>query len=365
MIDQSRFAAVPDAPEHGGRLRRAAEQFGIPLAQWLDLSTGINPHSWPVPALPPSVWARLPEDDDGLESAAAQYYGAAAPLPLAGSQAAIQVLPTLRPPCRVGVPAVGYQEHAHAWRRAGHQVIELSDADLFDQSPPAPLFQRGEEEKPPFEKGGLGGFIDQLDCLIVINPNNPTGRCWPLTTLLHWQQRLAAHGGWLIVDEAFMDVTPSASLLPSLNRPGLIVLRSLGKFFGLAGARVGFLFADKALQMQVQTQLGPWTVAGASRWVATQALTDSAWQMTTRAALPLAAARLANLLTQHGLAPSGGTALFQWVITEHADYIAAGLAQHGILVRRFAQPASVRFGLPGDASEWERLRLALAALMRG
>lgn len=332
-------------PEHGGRLRQAAARLGIPLAQWLDLSTGVNPHNWQVPLPPESVWQRLPEDDDGLESAAAQYYGAAAPLPLAGSQAAIQVLPTLRQHGRVGVPAVGYQEHAHAWRRAGHQVIELSDADL--------------------STGRWLADGSKLDCLIVINPNNPTGRCWPVATLLDWQQRLAARGGWLIVDEAFMDVTPSASLLPSLNRPGLIVLRSLGKFFGLAGARVGFLFADKALQTQVAAQLGPWTVAGASRWVATQALTDTAWQMTTRAALPLAAARLANLLTQHGLAPSGGTALFQWVMTEHADCIAAGLAQQGILVRYFAEPASVRFGLPGHEREWQRLKLALAALRCG
>jgi cobalamin biosynthesis protein CobC len=332
------------APEHGGRLRQAADYFGIPLTSWLDLSTGINPQSWPVPALPSSVWQRLPEDDDGLESAAARYYGAAEnPVPLAGSQAAIQILPTLRPHSRVGVPAIGYQEHAHAWRRAGHQVIELSanpDRWLVDDS-------------------------ERLDCLIVINPNNPTGHCWPVATLLDWQQRLAARGGWLIVDEAFMDVTPDASLIPYLPRPGLIVLRSLGKFFGLAGARVGFLCAEAELRAQVAAQLGPWTVAGASRWVATQALSDTAWQTTTRAALPRSAARLATLLSYHGLTPSGGTALFQWVQTAEAARIHAHLAQQGILVRLFAQPASVRFGLPGNDSEWQRLSLALATLRCG
>ncbi|MBK1693730.1 threonine-phosphate decarboxylase [Chromatium weissei] len=364
MIDSNSIAS----PEHGGRLRQAAEQFGIPLTSWLDLSTGINPQSWSVPALPLAVWQRLPEDDDGLENAAARYYGAAEnPVPLAGSQAAIQILPTLRPCSRVGVPAIGYQEHAHAWRRAGHQVIELSDDDLLDKSPRPPLL-KGEEEKPPLEKGGLGGFetkgiLEQLDVLIVINPNNPSGHRWSVATLLDWQQRLAARGGWLIVDEAFMDTTPDDSLIPHLPRSGLIVLRSLGKFFGLAGARVGFLFADKRLRSQVAAQLGPWTVAGASRWVATQALSDTAWQTTARHALPHASARLAKLLRYQRLTPSGETALFQWVQTENAARIHVGLAQQGILVRYFAEPASVRFGLPGNESEWQRLSLALTALV--
>jgi cobalamin biosynthetic protein CobC len=59
--------------EHGGRLREAARRYGIPLDAWLDLSTGINPGPWPVPAIPVSAWARLPEDDDGLIDAARAY----------------------------------------------------------------------------------------------------------------------------------------------------------------------------------------------------------------------------------------------------------------------------------------------------
>ena len=61
--------------EHGGRLRVAARRFGIPLSDWVDLSTGINPQPYPVPPLAPEVWLRLPETDDGLEAAAARYYG--------------------------------------------------------------------------------------------------------------------------------------------------------------------------------------------------------------------------------------------------------------------------------------------------
>lgn len=314
-------------------------RFAIPLSDWLDLSTGINPHAWPIPAIPQSLWCRLPEDGDGLETAAVGYYGALSPLPLAGSQAAIQILPRLRPPCRVGVPAVGYAEHAHAWRSAGHEVVALADGD------PHGLLEAGP---------------GQLDCLVAINPNNPTGRCWPIETLLDWHGRLAARGGWLVVDEAFMDATPETSLLPDAETPGLILLRSLGKFFGLAGARVGFLMAEREIREQASVCLGPWTLSGPARWVAAKALEDHAWQAATRYALPIAAERLARLLHSHGLAPSGGTALFQWIRTEEADRIREALARQGILVRHFEHPASLRFGLPGDESQWARLAEALA-----
>ena len=94
--------------EHGGRLRAAAKTWGTPLDQWLDLSTGINPSGWPVPAIPEEVWRRLPDPDDGLEQLIRQWVGApdgAACMALAGSQAAIMHLPRLRQPCRVGVPS--------------------------------------------------------------------------------------------------------------------------------------------------------------------------------------------------------------------------------------------------------------------
>ncbi|WP_343032188.1 threonine-phosphate decarboxylase CobD [Allochromatium palmeri] len=330
---------------HGGRLREAAKRFGRPLEAWIDLSTGINPNAWPVPAVPPSVWARLPEDDDGLEVAAERYYAASGALPLAGSQAAIQLLPTLRPPGRVGIPEVGYREHAHAWHRAGHRVISLPDGDPGDWLDDGPEHER-------------------LDVLVVINPNNPTGRRWPVATLLDWHARLAARGGWLVVDEAFMDVTPAGSLLPHVGRPGLVVLRSLGKFFGLAGARVGFLFAEPELRERAARAFGPWTLSGPSRWIARLALEDRAWQSATRAALPLASDRLAKLLSRHGLSPAGGTALFQWVLTPRAEQIQTALCAQGILTRRFDHPSSLRFGLPECEAEWERLEQALGALDR-
>lgn len=323
--------------EHGGALRAAATRYRIPTSDWLDLSTGINPDGWPVPTVPATVWQRLPEPDDGLEAAATVYYGTPNVLPVAGSQAAIQALPLLRDLGRVGVLSPTYAEHAHAWRRAGHRVESLTVGEL-DAAP------------------------DRLDALVLVNPNNPTGARFPYATLLGWRERLAGRGGWLVVDEAFVDTTPSESLAVHAGLPGLIVLRSLGKFFGLAGARVGFVLAEPALLEQMSEQLGPWTVTGPSRWVAKRALADRAWQEETRLGLVRSGKRLADLLGRQGLAVAGGAYLFQWVPSPNAEFWRDALARRGILVRRFADPPGLRFGLPGPESAWRRLELALAGV---
>ena len=323
--------------EHGGGLRAAAARYRLAPSDWLDLSTGINPQGWPVPALPPQVWQRLPEADDGLERAAAAYYGTAHVLPVAGSQAAIQALPWLRDRGRVGVFSPSYAEHAHAWRRAGYQVELCADA-------PAPA------------------LLDRLDVLVVVNPNNPTGRRFSPAILLDWRAHLAAGGGWLVVDEAFMDATPAESVANQVGLPGLIVLRSLGKFFGLAGARVGFVLAETVLVEKMAEHLGPWTVTGPGRWIASQALTDSAWSQQARSGLARASRRLADLLNRQGLTVAGGTALFQWTLTADAEFWQDALARRGILVRRFTDPPGLRFGLPGAEPAWQRLEHALAAV---
>ena len=240
--------------EHGGRLRAAAQRYGIAVADWLDLSTGIAPYGWPLPPIPADAWQRLPEQDDGLEALACDYYGAAALLPVAGSQAAIQTLPRLRRPgLRVGVVSPAYAEHALAWRREGHLVQELSE-------------------------GTVERDLEYFDLLLVINPNNPSGRLIERERLLGWHARLAERGGWLVVDEAFMDCTPEHSLAAESQRPGLIVLRSFGKFFGLAGIRLGFVLAEPILLERIAERLGPWTISGPTRAVATAILQDSAGQ---------------------------------------------------------------------------------------
>ncbi|MFT4171906.1 MAG: threonine-phosphate decarboxylase CobD [Rhodocyclaceae bacterium] len=324
---------------HGGRLRAAAARYGIAVSEWIDLSTGIAPFAWQVPALPADCWRRLPEEGphgDGLEEIARAHYGAPHVLPVAGSQAAILTLPRLREASRVIVAQGSYAEHAYAWAMAGHSV----------RAHPIARF---------------GDVLDDADVMIVVRPDNPTGQCLPTTTLLAWHARLASRGGWLIVDEAFIDADDAHSLAPYCERPGLIVLRSLGKFFGLAGARVGFVCATGLLLARLASLVGPWTVSSPSRLIAREALADTAWQQEQRERLALASSYLAQVLTEHGLAPDGGTSLFQWVRTAHAACIADALARQGVLVRHFGEPAALRFGLPGSLTDWSRLRTVLAS----
>jgi cobalamin biosynthetic protein CobC len=320
--------------EHGGRLREVAQRYGIALADWLDLSTGIAPYGWPLPAIPDSAWQRLPETDDGLEVVGRDYYGATALLPVAGSQAAIQALPRLLRGARVGVISPAYAEHAAAWRREGHLVQELGE-------------------------GAVERSLERLDVLVVVNPNNPSGRLIERERLLAWHARLAERGGWLLVDEAFMDCTPEHSLAADSRRQGLIVLRSFGKFFGLAGIRLGFVLAENQLLERLGEQLGPWAVSGPARAVARALLADGEGQCRQRERLRADGLRLAVLLSLHGLAVVGGCALFQLVSHPQAVDLHDHFACRGILLRLFAETGCLRFGLPGDETGWQRLERVL------
>lgn len=321
--------------EHGGRLLRAARHYGIEPARWLDLSTGISPFAWPVPDVPASAWHRLPEDDDGLVGAACAYYGAPHVLPVAGSQAAIQALPRLRSPGHVGVIAPGYAEHAHAWSRAGHAVEALPADRLLTEH-------------------------ECFDVIVLIHPNNPGGDRFEEDALLALHEALARRGGWLVVDEAFMDATPQHSLCPHSDRDGLVILRSVGKFFGLAGARAGFVCAAPTFLDAMQELLGPWALAGPARHVLRHALVDAAWHAGQRERLAETAGRLRALLERHGLTPTAGCAFFQWRRDERAAQLHDALARRGILTRLFDTPASLRFGLPHDDAAFERLDAVLA-----
>lgn len=318
--------------EHGGNLSLAAKQYGIPLENWLDLSTGINPDGYPVPNIPPAVWQRLPFDDDGLIEAAQAYYGCQSLLATAGSQAALQVLPKLRSPCKVAMLSPMYQEHAHAWQRYGHQVSTFSS--LADDA------------------------LNNADVVLLCHPNNPTAQLFSPVDLLNLHKKLVHRGGWLVVDEAFMDATPEHSIAQYANTEGLFVLRSIGKFFGLAGARVGFLLGCQTQLKMVQEELGPWTLTGASRLITKQALSDTSWQQNTRLQLIHKSQRLTALLNRYDLTPLAGTTLFQYVPTKQAIAWQKHLAIHSIWIRLFTEPSALRFGLPTE-NGWVRLENAL------
>lgn len=324
--------------EHGGRLRDAAARYTIPLADWLDLSTGINPHAWPVPALPNDVWQRLPEEGDGLEAAAADYYGTSRLLPVAGSQAALQWLPALLPRAAVACIAPLYAEHPHAWQRAGHKIRYLQNAPLA----------RALAAATPY--------------VLLCNPNNPTASAHTREQILEAAQQLGQRGGWLIVDEAFIDATPAQSVASEAGSeafPRLVVLRSLGKFFGLAGARIGFLCAADSLREQMAEAMGPWTLSGPAREVARRALGDLDWQAGMRQTLATDSERLRTLLAPLG--PTHASALFATLTTPHAVALHEHLARRGILTRLFDTHGLLRFGLPGQAAGWAKLTEALLA----
>lgn len=325
--------------EHGGRLRKAALEYGIAEADWLDLSSGLAPWPFAVPEIAPRAWARLPETDDGLEQAACDYYGAAQVLPVAGSQMAIQLLPRLRRAGKVGVLSPCYAEHAEAWRRNGYIVREVVEQEV-------------------------DFYLDSFDVLVVVNPNNPTGLSLPPGRLLDWHTRLAQRGGWLVVDEAFMDNTPQQSLAPFAHQVGLIVLRSFGKFFGLAGVRLGFVLAERKLLKLLAEQVGPWAVSGPTRVVGQACLLDSAGHARQRQRTQEASERLALLLEVHGFKPQGGCALFQWLVTERAQALHECMARRGILLRLFSHNSSLRFGLPGEEADWTRLAQAFEAFAK-
>ncbi len=328
-------------PQHGGRLLQASQQYRRAPSKWLDLSTGINPHGWPVPHIDAASWQRLPDPDDGLLAAAQHYYQTPELLATAGSQAAIQALPRLRAKSQVGLPTIGYAEHRYHWQQAGHQ-LNLLDRDQIDAT------------------------LDRLDVLVLINPNNPTGERYSIDQLLGWQQRLARRGGWLIVDEAFIDARPEQSLIQHCPRKGLIVLRSVGKFFGLAGIRAGFVAADSDLLQRLESWLGPWALTGPTRQICQLALLDSAWQQQTRIRLAADQQRLKALLKKHingtSVQSIHGCELFQTLQRPDAVELHRRFAEQGVLLRLFESEQLLRLGLPGSEQQWQRLSRAVDSI---
>lgn len=321
-------------PLHGGDLTAATAVFGTSEMGWLDVSTGINPIPYQVDQHTALNWERLPTDGDVFEliAAARDYYGipkSAEVLAAPGTQSIIQWLPRIRKLSTVNIVGPTYGEHAHCWRANGHRVKETTE-------------------------------IKQADVVIVVNPNNPTGRRFDPKLLHSIAQHQAANDGWLIVDEAFADVDPKVSSIEFAGTPGLIILKSIGKFFGLAGARVGFAVADKDVTAELKSALGPWAVSGPAIAAAKAALLDFDWQDDALARMERDADRLDGILTGAGLEVLGGTPLFRLAETPNAADIQQNLGEKGVLVRAFeAHPNWLRFGLPGRESDWQRLEAVL------
>lgn len=316
---------------HGGDLSEIQDRYPRAPEPWIDLSTGINPVPYPVPHLPTEIWSRLParQQEKALIEAASLRYGVRDPATIVaapGTQSLIQLIPRLVPKGRVAIVGPTYEEHEVCWARQGHAVEVVTNLD---------------------EAAGS-------DVVVIVNPNNPTGRLLP-------REALHRPGGLLIVDEAFADLLPpGASLCPDLPA-NTIVLRSFGKTYGLAGVRLGFAVAEKAIAARIRDELGPWPVSGPALEVGCQALSDHAWLRTATGRLADDRRKLDVLLVSAGFVILGGTTLFCLARHPNAAELVERLGRAGIHVRRFArEPHWLRFGLPADDGAFKRVEAALS-----
>jgi cobalamin biosynthesis protein CobC len=320
-------------PDHGGNFDVAIRRFGGRLEDWIDLSTGINRQPYPVGELQPRAWAALPSRAgiEALHEAARSAYETNAPvLAVAGAQAAIQMLPALAPPGRARILVPTYNEYAPILTAAGWQVEEVGDLDA------------------------LAG----ADLAVIVNPNNPDGRQHDPKFLL----ALASKVKRLVLDESFVDAVPGVSLAAEAGRPGLSILRSFGKFYGLAGLRLGFVLGCEDDVAALAAMAGPWPISGAAIEIGRRALLDRDWADATRARLVRDAERLDMLARNASWRLVGGTPLFRLYETENAVVMQERLAQAKIWSRIFDhRPEWLRLGLPGDETEWTRLAAALSA----
>jgi cobalamin biosynthetic protein CobC len=325
---------------HGGDLALAIDRYGGDERDWLDLSTGINPHAYPV-NLPDTadVWQRLPGENalKRLLGAARKAYRCPDHLNLVaapGTQALISLLPGLFPEGDVAIASPTYTSHADAWRRAGRTVLEAPHLHAL----------------PP-----------DVRIAVLVNPNNPDGRLIDPKSILEIARDMSERGGVLILDEAFADAVPGSSILPHLADEPVLVLRSFGKFFGLAGLRLGFLAGAPEHVQKMAVSLDSWAVSGPALEIGRRALADHDWQEAMQRQLADEMADLTLCLSEQALGVFGGTPLFALAGTRNAAGLHDALARRKIWTRIFDYaPTWIRFGLPGSPEAMERLRQALA-----
>lgn len=340
MANPKDKGVVGDPIQHGGNLARARALFPQAPEPWIDLSTGINPHSYPHSPIPGNVFARLPEPIalDELKVIAANAYHAPSVAHIAagpGTQILLPIVASLIKGSKAAILSPTYAEHARAAKLAGFDVTETDDIDQ----------------------------LSTADLAVIVNPNNPTGRVVSRDDLLSLAAIMQEKGGLLVVDEAFGDVSEAISVADMVDQGGLLVLRSFGKFYGMAGLRLGFAISQPDIIYRVETRLGPWAVSGPALFVAGEALANRWWQQDMQQKLKNDADRLQALLLRAGVTVFGGTSLFCLVRDPRAQALYRHLASCGIMTRRFDERTyDLRIGLPGE-QDWQRLEEALTSFV--
>lgn len=325
--------------KHGGDLTQAMAKFGGAADEWLDLSTGINPWPYPIRKLPDSVWQRLPSraDEQALLAVARSAYRVpegAGIVAASGTQALIQLLPRLAADGAVAIVGPTYNEHSAAWGDAGHAIAAIGD---------------------------IAELPAHVTHAVIVNPNNPDGRITDPQRLADIAGVLQRRGGWLLIDEAFADVEAGISAVASCGKLPIVILRSFGKFYGLAGIRLGFAITTPDLANRMRTVLGPWAVSGPALHVGTKALGDVYWVLPTRVRLAAQVIKLDGILMDAGFEIVGGTSLYRLARHRDASALHRRLAQKKIWCRSFDWSRdTLRFGLPENAEALDRLAAALA-----
>jgi cobalamin biosynthesis protein CobC len=330
-------SSLASQAEHGGDLSAARLAYPQAPEPWLDLSTGVNPYPYPFIDLPAECLTKLPDPSElrALEAAAAKAYGIPAHTQVVaapGTQAIINWLPRLLPARRAGILRFTYSEFARSWAANGAKVTIATEL----------------------------AALQRQDVAIIVNPNNPDGRLVAKHDLHALAAALVEHRGLLIVDEAFVDFIPGASIVPELPARGIMVLRSFGKTFGLPGLRLGFAIAPDEIAERLRTAFGPWPISGAAIAIGGRALLDNGWLAVTRERLKSDVATLDKILAAAGFAFVGGTPLFRLAQHPEAQLLFERLAQAGILARRFdARPDWLRIGIISLPAGRMRVRAAL------
>jgi cobalamin biosynthetic protein CobC len=335
--------------EHGGRLCAARALYPQAPAPWIDLSTGINPRPYPAPRASDAARGRLPTPEEvrALETSAARAFGVGDDdriVATAGSEEALRLMPyALRSEAAV-IAGPTYSSHAAAWRGAGVQVRAMSRTSAV--APPS-----------------FGDDLPSRAAVTLVNPNNPDGAVTDRERLLRLHDEVMARQGHLVVDEAFADAAPEHSAAAIAGEEGatrMVVLRSFGKFYGLAGIRLGFVIAAPAIVERFRELLGDWRVSADAIAAGLAAYRDETWANGAREHLRHSARRLDEVLQDSGFNIVGGTTLFRLVRRPDASDRFDKLLRAGILARPFDHdPTLLRFGLPGEDSAWLRLADAL------